>query len=196
MSDISTAIERVKALAEKREAGLQGDAAHIRRGGDDADVDEMRQYATVPGVSLSDLQAVLSALTTRLAPDRTERARDEIEELTRQAMWDVEVARTDTVSPVNGARAYTIVNFAGARIEFHGGEWDNRTGTDEAAAQATRINDLLMSVARKGVLAALTPATAPDRDAIVRLIVDYLYGQRETPEELADAILKLIKGEG
>jgi hypothetical protein len=55
---------RLQAQADEREAGVQREAAHRRRGAGDVDIDEMREWATVPGVRLDDLQAILALRPT------------------------------------------------------------------------------------------------------------------------------------
>lgn len=87
-----------------------------------------------------------------------------VEELARQALFGVETARTEIVNPVNGARPYSYVAFAGARIEFqqddnevkyHCGNPIYDAATDKAAAQARRINDMLFDVAKRAATTAL-----------------------------------------
>ncbi len=89
----------------------------------------------------------------------------------RKALAGFELARTDVVNPVNGARPYSYVTFAGARIEFqqldheikyHNGSPVYDAATDKAAGQAQRINDLLFAVAKQAAAAALRAKPASE----------------------------------
>ncbi len=96
----------------------------------------------------------------------------------RKALAGFELARTDVVIPVNGARPYSYVTFAGARIEFqqldreikyHNGSPVYDAATDKAAAQADRINEMMMEVAYAAANALIADLAAKDaRLAVMR----------------------------
>lgn len=106
-------------------------------------------------------ETILAALTTREAVVEDDAT---VERVAREVLFCVEMARTEVVNPVNGARPYSYVTFAGARIEFQQLDRDIKyragspvydAATDKAAAQAQRINDILFDVAKRAAIRAL-----------------------------------------
>ncbi len=92
------------------------------------------------------------------------------DELAREALFGIELARTEVVNPVNGSRPYSYVTFADARIEFqqfdreikyHNGSPIYDAATDKAAAQAQSINDILFDVAKRAI-SLRQPSPPPD----------------------------------
>ena len=78
MTPPTSALERLGALAAKRETGVQQNIRHAARGRTvwtDEDTADERRIATVPGISLADLQALLALAR------RTEAAEKRVGEL-------------------------------------------------------------------------------------------------------------------
>lgn len=158
MSDISTAIEALKPFADVADEYHDSEDDHLEVWMD-AGPQRLIRASFELGMYRKAREAY-RALTTRLAPDRTERAREDL----RRA-WENDVC--DAVCDAENGKV--VGNFTALWI--------------------------------KSRVAALTPATAPDREAIVAAINEHCEAEYEGfhiygIDSAADAILKLIKGEG
>lgn len=109
------------------------------------------------------LEAIATGAASIIILDHHKTAEDVVERVAREALFGIEPARTDVVTPCNGSTPYSYVTFAGARIEFHqtdfskyhAGQVVYDAATNKASEQATRINDLLFEVAKRAARAAM-----------------------------------------